>query len=73
MLVLACMVVYRVGNYVESKQLLIHTLKLWREQGNDFWVAEHCGVWLSQTRMLGLTKEGIQQLEEALKIYKQLQ
>jgi tetratricopeptide (TPR) repeat protein len=63
---------YRVGNYVESKKLLIHTLKLWREQGNDFWVAESLWSMARSNRKLGLTKEGMQQLEEALKIYQRL-
>jgi hypothetical protein len=29
-----------VGNYLESKQLLTHAMKLWRAQGNDSQVAE---------------------------------
>ena len=61
-----------VGNYVESKQLFIHALKLWREQGNDLWVAKTLWRISQPNRHLGLTKEGIQQLEEALQIYKQL-
>jgi hypothetical protein len=31
---------HAVGRYPESEQLLSHALKLWREQGDDFWVAE---------------------------------
>jgi tetratricopeptide (TPR) repeat protein len=61
-----------VGNYVESKQLLIHALKLWREQGNDFWLAETLWSISRANWSLGLTKEGIQQIKEALGIYERL-
>jgi len=62
----------RVGNLMESKRLLLHTLGLWRERGDDFQVAVTlrfiCGV----NQLLGLHEEGIQQALEALEIYKQL-
>jgi tetratricopeptide (TPR) repeat protein len=61
-----------VGNHTESKQLLIHTLKLWRERGDDFWVADTLWSMASPSRMLGLNGEAIQQLEEALIIYRRL-
>ena len=63
---------YDVGHHVESKQLLTHALKLWREQGDDFRTAETlCGI--SRTnQMLGLEKEGVQLVKEALGIYEQL-
>jgi tetratricopeptide (TPR) repeat protein len=61
-----------VGNHVESKQLLIRALKLWREQGNDFWVAETLWSISRANRALGLYKEGIQQIKEALGIYERL-
>jgi tetratricopeptide (TPR) repeat protein len=61
-----------VGNRVESKQLLNHTLKLWREQGNDFWIAETLWRVSRVNRMLQLKKEGIQQMKEALVIYERL-
>ena len=58
-----------VGNLVECKQLLTHVLKLWREQGEDYWVALTLMV-LSQTiRGMGLPKEGIPLVKEALDIY----
>jgi tetratricopeptide (TPR) repeat protein len=61
-----------VGNHVESKQLFTHTLKLWKEQGDDFWVAKTLQGISNTNRRLGLIKEGIQQLKEAHEIYKQL-
>ena len=61
-----------VGNFVERKRLLSHSLKLWREQGDDEWAAR--ALWdLSDTnRRMGLHKEGIPQVEEASKIYERL-
>jgi tetratricopeptide (TPR) repeat protein len=60
---------YNVGNYVESKQLLIHTLKLHREQGNDLRVAEALRDISVTNYALHLLKEAIQQAKEALEIY----
>jgi tetratricopeptide (TPR) repeat protein len=49
-----------------------HALKRWREQGNDFRVAETLW-WVSESnRVLHLNEEGIQQAKEALGIYKRL-
>jgi tetratricopeptide (TPR) repeat protein len=61
-----------VGNCVESKRLFTHSLKLWRERGNDLWVAKTLWSISHPNRMLGLNKEGIQQSREALEIYKLL-
>jgi tetratricopeptide (TPR) repeat protein len=61
-----------VGKFVEEKQLLGHTLELWRGQRNRFQVATalvHLGA---VNRQLGLHTEGIQQVEESLGIFKQL-
>ena len=63
---------YSVGNYMESKQLLIHTLKLRREQGDDFMVAETLRFISNATAALGLSKEGIGQATESLEICKRL-
>jgi tetratricopeptide (TPR) repeat protein len=63
---------HSVGNYVEEKQLLGHTLGLWRGQRNRYQVAtalERLGV---ANQQLGLYTEGIQQVEESLGIFKQL-
>ena len=61
-----------VGNHAESKQLLTHTLKLWREWGNDRQVARTLSTLASVNRHLGLHKEGIPQVKEALEIYERL-
>ena len=58
-----------VGNHMERKRLLIHTLKLWRERRNDFRVAQTLRFVSGTNRLLGLYKEGIQQAKEALEIY----
>ena len=61
-----------VGNWVESKRLLNHSLKLQRERGNDSQVAEIL-MYLSDTnRGVGLLKEGIHQAEEASEIWGRL-
>ena len=61
-----------VGNYVESRRLLIHNLKLWRDRGDDFQVAETLRFISEVDRMLGLHTEGIQRAKEALEVYEQL-
>ena len=61
-----------VGNHVERKRLLVHTLKLRRERRNDLQAAETLKFLCDANRMLGLHKEGIQQAEEALEIYERL-
>jgi tetratricopeptide (TPR) repeat protein len=61
-----------VRNLVEWKQLLTHTLQLWRERENDFRIAETLWALARANRMSGLYEEGIQQVKEALGIYEQL-
>jgi tetratricopeptide (TPR) repeat protein len=63
---------YRTGGSTESNQLLIHSLKLWRERGDDLQVAEVLWVMSNVNRMLCLFKEGIHQAKEALEIYERL-
>lgn len=61
-----------VGNDAERKRLLTQTLVLYREQQDDVRVA-HALRFLSDANLqLGLRKEGIQQVEEALGIFKGL-
>jgi len=62
----------RVGNRVESKRLLLHTLELWRGRGDDIQVAVTLKFMCHLNQVFGLYKEAIQQAEEALEIYKQL-
>ena len=60
------------GNHAERRRLLSQALQLERKQGNDIWIARTL-KWLSDAgRMLGLYKEGIQQAEEATRIYEGL-
>ena len=61
-----------VGNRMERKRLLIHTLKLWRERADDFRIAQTLRLLADVNRHLGNYTEGIHQTNEALKIYKQL-
>ena len=58
-----------VGNQVEQKRLLVHTLKLERARRDDHRVARVLMDLSDANRMLGLLGEGIQQVEEALGIY----
>jgi tetratricopeptide (TPR) repeat protein len=60
-----------VGNRVEYKRLLGHTLTLWRWHRNDFQVAETLKLLAEANRLLGLYSEGIQQAKEALGMFKQ--
>ena len=60
------------GNPVESKWLLTCTLKLWREQDNDYCIAQTLVHLSNVSWRLGLHIEGVYQVEEALGIYRQL-
>jgi tetratricopeptide (TPR) repeat protein len=62
----------KAGNYAEAKQLQNRALKLWREQGDDLWVAETLCSISDMNRMLTLCEEGTQQAKEALQIYERL-
>ena len=64
--------IYSAGNYVESKRLTSHALKLWREQGNGSKVAQTLKDLSDTNRLMGLPGEGIQQAKEALEIYEWL-
>jgi len=57
---------------MELKRLIAHALKLWRERGDDFRVAQTLRILSDANRLLRLYKEGIQQAKEALEIYKRL-
>ena len=61
-----------VGNCTEQKRLLVYTLTLQRERGDDFQVAPTLLLLSEVNRDLGLYKEGIQQAEEALGIFERL-
>ena len=61
-----------VGNHTEQKRLFSHSLKLWREQGDDIRVAETLRILCGVNRGMGLGEEGIPQAIEACEIYGQL-
>ena len=61
-----------VGNLTEEKRLLIHALALWRERGDDYWVASTLRSLSYVNRKLGFFREGISQAKEALEIFRQL-
>ena len=61
-----------VGNHVECKRLRTHTLKLWRERGNDRGVAQMLRHLSDTNRMMGLREEGIEQAKEAVAIFEWL-
>ena len=61
-----------VGNLVEHKRLLSHCLKLRRERGDDFQIAETLRNLSHTNRRIHLYGEGIPQAEEASEIFKRL-
>jgi len=61
-----------VQNLVECKRLLTHTLKLWRERGDDYQVAHKLSDLSESNRLMDLYKEGIQQAREASGIFERL-
>jgi tetratricopeptide (TPR) repeat protein len=61
-----------VGNAMEAKRLLIHSLELWRRQGDDLWVAETLKFLATTNQVLGCYTEGMQQAEESLEIDRRL-
>ena len=60
------------GTSVEAKRLLLRTLKLWRDQGDDLWIARTLGLLVDTNGLLGLYNEGIPLAEEVLEIYERL-
>ena len=58
-----------VGNFVERKRLLSHSLTLRREQGDDFRVADTLRNLSNTNRRMGLYEEGIRQAREASEIF----
>ena len=62
----------RVGNSIEQKRILIRSLGLWREKGDEYWVAETLVYLSDANRKTGLYGEGIQQAKEASEIFGRL-
>ena len=61
-----------VGNYPEYRRLLVHTLKLWRERGDDFQVTQTLMLLSNAHMRLGLYKEAVRRGREVLEIYERL-
>ena len=61
-----------VGNHLECKRLLTHTLQLWRDREDDYEVAQTLECLCDTNRRLDLCGEGIQQAKEALAIFERL-
>ena len=62
----------RVGNSIEQKRILVQSLGLWRERGDEYWVAETLAYLSDANRKTGLYQEGIQQAREASEIFGRL-
>ena len=61
-----------VGNDIVYKRLLVDTLRLWRERGDDSEVAHTLRFLSGANERLGLYGEGVLQAKEALEIYERL-
>ena len=61
-----------VGNEVECQRILTHALKLWREKGDNGWVANTLLSLSDANRLLGQEKEAIEQAREASEIFERL-
>ena len=61
-----------IGNQVERKRLLLRTLELWRDRGDDYQVALMMSFLSDANREMGFYEEGIQQAREASDIFGQL-
>ena len=57
---------------MESKRLLTDAVNLWRERGDDNWLAMTLVKLSNINQVLGFHKEGMEQAKEALGIYEQL-
>ena len=64
---------HSVGNYLEEKELLIHTLELWRRQRDDLWAAKTLRLLSRANYLLGHSVEAIQLVKESLALFEQLQ
>ena len=63
---------HSVGNWVENKRILTHTLKVYSERGDDHWAAQTLVYLSNANRLIGFKKEGIRQAKEASEIFEQL-
>ena len=63
----------QLGNHVERKRLLTHTLELERRQGNEKQVAQILRHLSDANRFLGLYEEGIRQAKEVCEIFERVE
>ena len=61
-----------VGHDMDRKRVLSHTLVLWRERGDDLWVASVLRDLGDANHQMRLFKEGIELEKEALEIFERL-
>ena len=61
-----------IGNHAEQKRLLTRTLDLWRERGDDSWVAKTLMDLSGVNSVIGLYKEATQQAKEESEIHARL-
>ena len=61
-----------VGHDMDRKRVLSHALVLWRERGDDLWVASVLKDLSDTNRQMRLYKEGIELAKEALEIFERL-
>ena len=71
-LFLLSLLLQRMGNETERKQLLTGALELYRQRGNDTWIAYTLRSLSDANRLLERFEEGIQQAEEALEIFERI-
>ena len=62
----------RVGNWAEQKRILVLSLEIWKERGDDHRVADTLIGLSNANRVLDLREEGIGQAREALDIFGRL-
>ena len=62
----------RIGNFAAQKRLLDHVLEIERDRGSDSQVARTLDSLSNANRLLGLYKEGIDQVKEALEVYERI-
>ena len=63
---------HSVGNRLERKRILTHTLKLRREWGDDHGIARTLVILSDTNRVMGFREEGIRQAEEGSEIFERV-
>ena len=63
---------YSLGNWAEYERLLTNTLRPWREQGDDYQVAQTLTGLSEANRLMYFHEKGIQHAKEASRIFERL-